>query len=64
MCIASIIEELSVLQQKELEKLLTEFNDVFLDQLPAGLPPKRVVDHHIDLFPGAHPMSTSPCRMD
>ena len=32
--------------------LLKEFQDVFPDELPHGLPPLRVIEHRIDLIPG------------
>jgi hypothetical protein len=32
----------------ELRKVINEFRDVFRDDLPDGLPPKRPVDHVID----------------
>lgn len=37
------------------EDLLKEYQDLFPEQLPAGLPPKREVDHRIDLEPGSKP---------
>jgi reverse transcriptase-like protein len=38
---------------KELEPLMTQYMDVFLDDLPLGLPPLRGIEHQIDLIPGA-----------
>ncbi|XP_074288868.1 uncharacterized protein LOC141614014 [Silene latifolia] len=36
-----------------IRELLVEFSDVFPDELPDGLPPKRGIEHQIDLLPGA-----------
>ena len=33
--------------------LLQDFEDVFLDAVPAGLPPIHGIEHQIDLVPGA-----------
>ena len=33
--------------------VLQEFSDVFPDEIPAGLPPLRGIEHQIDLIPGA-----------
>jgi len=33
--------------------LLQTFAHVFPDEIPAGLPPKRDIQHHIDLILGA-----------
>ncbi|XP_074284242.1 uncharacterized protein LOC141608797 [Silene latifolia] len=35
------------------DKLLIEYQDVFPDELPPGLPPIRGIEHQIDLIPGA-----------
>ena len=36
-----------------LMSILKEFQDVFPDELPLGLPPLRGIEHRIDLIPGA-----------
>jgi len=33
--------------------VLQEYEDVFPEKVPPGLPPKRGIEHHIDLVPGA-----------
>ena len=33
--------------------VLQEYEDVFPDEVPPGLPPKRGIEHQIDLVPGA-----------
>ena len=50
------------LNHKRLNSLLSEFADVFAP-LPAGLPPARVVDHEIDVEPGATPTWRPTYRM-
>ena len=46
----------------DLPRVVCEYVDVFLDELP-GLPPQRVVDFGIELHPGTSPISMSPHRM-
>lgn len=41
--------------QGMLDRVLKDYEDVFPDDLPAGLPPQRDVDHRIDLIPGVTP---------
>ncbi|KAL0326529.1 UNVERIFIED_CONTAM: Transposon Ty3-G Gag-Pol polyprotein [Sesamum angustifolium] len=43
-----------------LEEILEEFNAVF--QEPTELPPKRMIEHQIDLYPGAIPNKQAPYR--
>ena len=41
-------QEFENLKSKELKELLEEYSDVFLNELPPGLPHSRTVDHTID----------------
>nr|GEY32436.1 putative reverse transcriptase domain-containing protein [Tanacetum cinerariifolium] len=45
------------------QPIVSEFPDVFLDELP-GIPPVREVEFNIELIPGAEPISKAPYRMD
>ena len=45
------------------EKIISEFKDVFADDLPSGLPPKRQIDHRIELEPFQNPPSRPTYRM-
>jgi hypothetical protein len=42
--------------------VLQEFSNVFLEEVPAGLPPLRGIEHHIDLIPGASLHNRAPYR--
>nr|GFD27158.1 putative reverse transcriptase domain-containing protein [Tanacetum cinerariifolium] len=42
--------------------IVSEFPDVFPDELP-GIPPIREVEFNIELIPGAEPISKAPYRM-
>nr|CAD1832986.1 unnamed protein product [Ananas comosus var. bracteatus] len=44
-------------------KLLKEFKDVMPPELPKSLPPRRAVDHRIELELGTRPLARSPYRM-
>uniref|UniRef100_A0A2P2K194 Uncharacterized protein LOC105647934 n=1 Tax=Rhizophora mucronata TaxID=61149 RepID=A0A2P2K194_RHIMU len=46
-----------------IQAVLTKFKDVMPSELPKKLPPKRDVDHHIELEPGAKPPAMAPYRM-
>ncbi len=48
---------------KEVGKVLTEFQDVMPSELPKKLPPRREVDHKIELEPGTLPPAKAPYRM-
>jgi hypothetical protein len=45
------------------QRLLKEYQDVFPDDLPPGLPPQRAVDHRIELLPDSRPASRPLIRM-
>ncbi|KAL2248380.1 UNVERIFIED_CONTAM: Retrovirus-related Pol polyprotein from transposon [Sesamum indicum] len=47
----------------DIKKLLKEFEYVMPDELPQKLPPKRAMDHEIELVPGTRPPAMAPCRM-
>jgi hypothetical protein len=42
--------------------VLQEFRDVFLEEVPDGLPPLRGIEHQIDLIPGASLPNRAPYR--
>lgn len=42
--------------------MVSEFLDVFLEEMP-GMPPAREIDFTIDLLPGSAPIFKAPYRM-
>nr|GEX94626.1 putative reverse transcriptase domain-containing protein [Tanacetum cinerariifolium] len=44
------------------QEIVSEFPDVFPDELP-GIPPVREVEFNIELIPGSEPISKAPYRM-
>ena len=48
---------------KIVHKVLEEFKDIMPAELPKKLPPRREVDHTIELEPGAKPLAFAPYRM-
>ncbi|KAG6482740.1 hypothetical protein ZIOFF_059378 [Zingiber officinale] len=45
------------------QDILSKFEDVMPSELPKCLPPRRNIDHKIELIPGAIPPASSPYRM-
>ena len=60
--LASLTLEDDVRQELNLPRVVCEYEDVFLDELPR-LPPCRDVDFFIELHPGTSPISLTPPRM-
>ncbi|XP_042974786.1 uncharacterized protein LOC122306425 [Carya illinoinensis] len=48
---------------KEIQRVLRDYKDVMPAELPKQLPPRREVDHQIELEPGAKPPAKAPYRM-
>ena len=46
-----------------MQKLLQEFVDVFLDDLPCGLPLARAITHGIDIVEGSKPINKPPYHL-
>ncbi|KAA0025807.1 reverse transcriptase [Cucumis melo var. makuwa] len=47
---------------KEIMRVLEKYRDVMLDSLPKSLPPQRMIDHEIELVPGAKPPAKNAYR--
>ncbi|KAL1914231.1 uncharacterized protein VTP21DRAFT_9654 [Calcarisporiella thermophila] len=48
---------------KDIGEIIASYENVFPNELPAGLPPERTVDHHIELAPGTEPSSKATYRL-
>ncbi|TYK25834.1 uncharacterized protein E5676_scaffold436G00420 [Cucumis melo var. makuwa] len=48
---------------KEIMRVLEKYRDVMLDSLPKSLPPRRMIDHEIELVPGAKLPAKNAYRM-
>ncbi|KAA0057266.1 reverse transcriptase [Cucumis melo var. makuwa] len=47
---------------KEIVRVLKKYRDVMPDSLPKSLPPRRMIDHEIELVPGAKPPAKNDYR--
>ena len=52
--------ELEVSLPSVFVSLLKEFTDLFLEEVPKGLPPLRGIEHQIDFIPGSQIPNKSP----
>jgi len=57
------VDEVIPTLHPEGQKLIKQFGSVFPDELPKKLPPKREIEHRIDLIPGSKPASQQVYRM-
>jgi hypothetical protein len=70
MCVMRVLDEFEpkevtklVTSPKCIRRVLEEFPDVMPENLPEDLPPKRRVDHAIEVMPGVAPPAKAPYRM-
>ena len=59
----SNVDKSQLMPESDLNGLLHEFSDRFMDTLPEGLPPERNIGHSIPLEPGSEPPFKHPYRM-
>ena len=58
-----IIDSVAKGHQAKLQIILSEYRDVFKDELPKGPPPKWEVVHSIEVQPGSDPTYRTPYRL-
>ena len=49
---------------KHIQEVLAKYKDVLTNELPQELPPRREVDHKIEVIPGSEPPSKAPYRLN
>ena len=49
---------------RHIQEVLAKYGDVLTNELPMELPPRREVDHKIEVLPGAEPPSKAPYRLN
>ena len=59
----SFTDSVKLINDSAVRQLVNQFKDIFPATLPAGLPPKRVIDHQIKLKPDAIPTNSHSYRM-
>ncbi len=69
MCVMRVLDEFEpkeatkVTSSQCIKRILKEFSDVMLEELPEDLPPRRRVDHVIEVMLGVAPPAKAPYRM-
>ena len=55
-----VVEQASPEVRESLRNIIQDYQDVFPEKLPKGVPPSRVVEHAIETDPEAIPPSRAP----
>lgn len=58
-----LVNHMNVEEETKVQSITREFSDVFPADLPKGLPPKRFLEHHINLQPGSSPTFKNHYRL-
>jgi len=71
MCVMRVLDECEpkeatklVTSAKCIKQVLEEFPDMMTEELPKDLPPRRRIDHAIEVVPGMAPPAKAPYRMN
>ena len=55
-----VLEGVPACHREKLGHMIQQYRDIFPEQLPKGIPPKRVVEHSIKIEPGSKPSYWPP----
>ena len=58
-----VLETVLVCHREKLDHMIQKYRDIFPEQFPKGIPPKRVVEHSIKIEPGSKPSCRPPYRL-
>ena len=58
-----VLDSVPVCHREKLSRMIQQYRDIFPEQLPQGIPPKRVVEHSIKIEPGSKPSYRPPYRL-
>ena len=58
-----VLDSVPVCHREKLSHMIQQYRDIFPEQLPQGIPPKRVVEHSIKIEPGSKPSYRPPYRL-
>ena len=58
-----VLDSVPICHREPLSHLIQQYRDIFPEQPPQGIPPKRVVEHSIKIELGSKPSYRSPYRL-